>query len=408
MAKKASQDDSLESDLQPFLLANPEASMGEGTQGQALIETPWSDDTLELVVNAEDAQLIEALNMVRLPPRFSALWHKDTSDMEFIWTVARPKNRFLGRQFEFRFAGASYNCEFADSSARLLALAKSARPAGPMSSTIHRNLMTFSLGIRNEERRPTSFWIRNLDLDDTVVELAQHLNFFTSYFDPMSPMIVIHPVDVKPWPTTHPPEDFPEIIIGRQLDPNMLQLWAAAKTTEPFLRFLYLFQILEYAAFYHLDQEAAANIKRLLQSPDALWRIDDLARRVLDVVADYRSEDAAKLTAVIKLCTEPEQVWPIFEQDENFFCQRLSFEGGFSLDPLLREGWTLEDFRTGGFPRLADSYRKLRNALAHGRRAADVIQPTVGNARLLEPWIEALRITASNLILFEGSDSGQN
>ena len=396
----------LESALEPFLLSNPEASLGEVAEGKGIIEAPWSDRTIELVVSAADGELIESLNSVRLPPRFTALWHKDSGDMEFIWTVARPDNPYLDRRFEFRFEGINYICEFAEASSQLLALAAAARPAGPGDTTNYRNLLSFHFAEELDMGRPSSFWIRGLNWDDTtILELAEHLNFFMSYYDMKSPFIMIHSTETRPRPTTYIPKVFPDVIVGRRLDPNLLLLWDASKTREPFLSFLYLYQILEYAAFYHLDHEATANIKRLLVSPDALWRIDEVVHRVVDAVAELRTDEAAKLVAVVKLCIEPEQLWPAFVLEQDFFCQNHTFEGGFTLEPLLKEGWTVEDFKTGGFPRVAEYYRKLRNALAHARerRMSDVIQPTDRNAQLLEPWIQPLRTIAAHTILFERS-----
>ena len=402
----------LRASLERFFQLNP-GSVYQATEDGGVIERPWADDTLQISVKQGDGELIESLNNIHLPPRFTAIWHEDTKDIEFIWGAVPEDNYYRSRSFEFRFGGKAYKCEFGDASARLLSVANAAKQVQPPTMTQHRNLplvapkhiaLYKALGVT---LRATSFWVHGIEWEEAkVIEFAQHLNFYISFYDASSPFILNHPPDSSRRPTGPPPPLpglFPETIVGRLLDPNLLLLWEAAKTKDPFLQFLYLYQILEYAGFYHLGEEAATKVKRLLMLPDALYRVDETTRGVIDAVVPLQFNDPARMAAVVKLVIDPSVLWPIFERQASYFSSDVKFEGGFHLQPLLREGWGLADFQTGCFPQIAEVCRKIRNALAHARekRMADFIAPTQHNAELLQPWLLPLRTIAAYAILYE-------
>ncbi len=132
----------LRAKLQAFLSRNPEAEVKIGEPDPSVVR-PWGEDSIEIPLSSDDDVLCEALNAVRLPPRFTAIWHEDTSDFEVIFTVLEKENRLLRRSFEFRYKGAHYQCSFGPSSTRLRAIARRARLAGRPSTSDYRNLLPF-------------------------------------------------------------------------------------------------------------------------------------------------------------------------------------------------------------------------------------------------------------------------
>jgi hypothetical protein len=136
------------SDYGAFLAANPKAKLVETdlADGKKLvIATPWGDASLVLVVPPADTLLQEALNNVFLPERFTAIWHRDTKDLEIIWS-AYPLNpaweEVPGRKFDFKFGNKTYVCAFDESSDRLVAIGSSYRPL-TASATNFRNLESY-------------------------------------------------------------------------------------------------------------------------------------------------------------------------------------------------------------------------------------------------------------------------
>ena len=108
----------LRAKLQAFLSCNPEADVRAGGR-EPSVSRPWGDEAIEIPLHSDDEELFEALNAVRLPPRFTAIWHEDTREFEVIYTVLKKEDHILERRFEFRYKGICYQCGFGPSSPRL-------------------------------------------------------------------------------------------------------------------------------------------------------------------------------------------------------------------------------------------------------------------------------------------------
>ncbi len=402
--------------LDSFAALNPESTI-ETEEDAVVISKPWGDDTLTIRVSKGATALAEALNRLRLPPRFSAIWHTDSKDIEFIFAPLSVTNPLRNRKFTFAFGGKRYLCEFADASDVLIPLANAARPIAPQTSTDYRNLLTVRTLARIKKRsesapepvevRLTSFWIRNCDLPEPEMpEFARLLNFYMVYFDRSTSRIIVHEEPVKlaiERPKRFLFGPFPDSIAARPLDPYMLILWESAHTaTEPVRGFLYNYQILEYAAFYYLKEDLARAIRRIVSTPDIVVRSEEASRRILDALVEERTSEEAKIASVVQHAVDPTVLWSEIETKAHFFGETTEFDGGFSLPALIREGWTLEDFRNAWIPKLPDSFRKLRNALLHARerRMAKCVAPTARNQHLLRPWNSLIAVASSQVILF--------
>lgn len=403
--------------LQGFFERNPGSEL-KGRDKSVVISSPWGDPTLTLRVDESADELVTALNAVYLPPRMTAIWHFDTRDLEIIFTALPVRPALRVRSFEFQLAGGTYTCEFASSTARLMAIAVASRPVGPPSETNHRNLQSYFMYHHHlkehpdselaKEGGPISFFIRQIDYEeDSVIQLVRELNFFMAYADPRTPRILVHrsesfgaPSHKDPLTT---PETFPALLRGRHVDPYLLGLWeSSVNAADPFRRFIYLFQILEYCAFYHVQEEILRVIRRAIQAPDAPTRVGEIAREVLDAVVEDRVQEAQKLVGGLDRCVDPAKLWRTIEPNAKHFAQDIRFDGGFVLPALISERWSLEDFRRAWSPKFADSLRKIRNALVHAResRQIGVIAPTQENYDKLAPWLAPLQVAAMEAIIF--------
>src|SRR6266542_4333906 len=97
-------------DLTAFARRNPEAVIEHGADA-VLVSRPWGDDSIVIRVSQEAIAVADALNNVRLPPRFSAIWHADSNDIEFIFGALRIDDPLRSRQFTFEFKGREFLCE---------------------------------------------------------------------------------------------------------------------------------------------------------------------------------------------------------------------------------------------------------------------------------------------------------
>ena len=259
--------------LSPFLKNNPTAKL-INDEGCFLIIDPWNDDTLGIEVSLNDSSLIESLNNLLLPPPLSAIFHTDTSTFEFIFTVTSGDNPLWCRNFEFLYLGCNCRCFYGESSDRLLQIARGTQFMRSKSLTEHRNLQLFRdycnqsqlpsyLVQYFEGKKPISFYIGPVVVENTdqVLELARHINFYMFFFDRKTPQIVIHsPKDTVDLSEHYFSSPFPEKILGTQIDTYMLDLWSGAQNASGRLAFLYYYQILEYAAFYYIDEQVRHKI----------------------------------------------------------------------------------------------------------------------------------------------------
>jgi hypothetical protein len=408
----------LEDRLKGFLAANPEIRY-QGKKGFAILETPWGDPSIVLFVHEKDHQLVEALGPLRLPQRFSAIWHRDSRQLEFIWQTLPEDHHLRSRAFTFCLNGEEYDCRFGDSSFRLLTVARSARFVRG-SVTGFRNLSTLSLhwrdvqlSMRNaQESEPaapgiaTSFWIEPIDWDDNkVADVAAHLNFYMPYFDFQTPRVIFHEAQSGGLvnESRYPRGDFPSRLDAKQVDSNLLMVWQSLfEAPDSFRRFLYAYQVLEYRAFYFMQDKISQLLRRIFSSPDTIARSDEAVRQIFDAFTDSRMGDDARLEAVLKGCVNPDTVWSQLALNLAFFSDEVRFDGGFVMEPLLSKDETQEHFRTMWATRFSTAIRKLRNALVHGResRQAVTIAPTRGNHTRLRPWIAPIIVAAQEATIF--------
>ena len=60
------------------------------------INNPWEDESLSFEIKKEDeSELIKTLNNLILPPRFSAIYHLDTKEIEYIYNLINKNSIIL-------------------------------------------------------------------------------------------------------------------------------------------------------------------------------------------------------------------------------------------------------------------------------------------------------------------------
>ena len=421
----------LEKEFESFLNHNPHSKIQKKGERYYVIN-PWDDESLSFAVEHESQpDLITALNNLILPPRFTALYHLDSKTMEFIWTLIDKNSPYLSREFEFTIDGKTYYCRFGDASERLLLLSKVFIPIGEESRTSYRNLMLFNMYMEPKdlsklgelsglgqlfklgmnfftERVPISFFVSGFEEfeEDKIVEISKHLNFFMSYYNRNSPLILIHSTkgeESEPIRELKIFEmDFPKKISCSHKDPFLLDLALAAREAETRLKFIYYYQILEYAAFYYVDSDIKRKMLQIIAAPDIQANPDRYIFRLLEIITDLRESDEAKLNKIVETGCTPDIVWEEIQQNLPYFSKRQEFEGGFVIEPFISEDMTLESFATMWLPKTPDILRKIRNALVHGRerRLGLVIAPTQNSERKIRPWIPVIRRIAEQVLIF--------
>ncbi|MCW0218746.1 MAG: hypothetical protein OJI67_10540, partial [Prosthecobacter sp.] len=318
------------------------------------------------------------------------------------------------RKFVFHHRGSQHSCEYARSSEELLTIAKCFRSTGPstMGGAHNRNLGSFRQFLLGDPKvtvgmSPLSFWVDGLTWeDDIVLEVINHLNFYMTYFDALSPVVLVHSPrseNVAKQPQKRFAFDiFPEEIRSRSIDDNLLKFWEASRTGDPARRFLYCYQIIENFAMTYVDEKIKKNIKKILAAPNANEFLDSSSQKIIELVSESKMHDTVKVDAVLRETVDPHVIWKEISANLEFFSQKCVFEGGFSVDALAKPGWKSDDFCVSGISALSTTLRQIRNALSHAKdqRSMTVITPTRVNMEKLQSWVPLASAAASQVLIF--------
>jgi hypothetical protein len=403
--------------LSTFFTNNPDASLKKEESSYNIINV-WNDDTIYFPVNEGSDKLIDVLNKLIFPPHFSAIYHIESNEMEYIFTFLNSEESYFNRKFEFTLDGKIYSCAYKRSSDELLLLVETYKPIEKYIHDDHRNMNMLKIYIRLEKEgglpkniriEPISFYVKGFYKynEDVLIETSKHLNFFMSYYDRKTPLILMHSPKTQSETegikqTRLDNYDFPKKISSRRQDPFLLDLALEANRENTRLAFIYYYQILEYAAFYYIDSDIKRRLQQIITRPDIHTNLDKHIPKILDTVIDFRHSDEAKISKVVEIGCSPETVWKEIAKSLSYFTQKHIFEGGFVLDPFISANINSEGFCSMWCPKMPDTIRKIRNAIVHGRenRLGLVISPTKDNELKLKPWIPVIRRIAEEVIIF--------
>jgi hypothetical protein len=412
--------DAAQLELSAFFTRNPlsKLEIKSPESGGLQIGLPWGDASISIQVPEDRDDLVEALNACLLPERYSAIYHTDSKKLEVIYTayeLVGSQKDLTGRKFNFLFKGRKHECQFSASSKRLLAIAKNALPQGTTLTT-HRNIMSFhhytNMGVEGRELfsivEPWSFWISNVTWNEAkVFELISNLNFYLTYYDDMSPTVLIHPptipTNASSRRTRYIHGAFPEIVNAQGLNDHLLGFWQAADTGNPTMRFILYYRIIEYAAHHYVDDDIKRDLRKLLLSPHLTSDVPAAIEKITDIMSAKKLEDIPKFRAIVEKCVDPKLIWREAQANKAFFSKETKFNGGFVIKALLSDDEKEAAFGSRGLDHFCTLLRKIRNALSHGRdqETGGVITATPQNFNLLRPWVHLIGTAAGEVVLFK-------
>lgn len=404
--------------LAPFFTNNPYSTVVDTDKDATglQISKPWGDTSVSMVITDKFDQVADALNAVILPERLTALYHPDTRKIEVAWTaykLSASQQEIFGRKFTFHHEGVARDCEFGQSSDRLLTIASCIVPQ-TLSETNHRNMLSFRAFCHAKSRGQEtpnldvarSFWITNVDWEEIkIIDMIDHLNFFLRYYDGLSPTVVIHPPLIEatvPKRTRYIKDKFPGTIDGRKLDENLLSFWAYAGEGNPMLRFLLYYRILEYAASHHIESSIRDQLRKLIISPDLRHDLTQSVEQIVGAMSGTKLADAQRLQSLMRQ-VDPKLLWRDVKSNIAFFSKDTCFEGGYTMRALVGPQETEANFCNRGPSDLADAFRNIRNALTHGKdlESAGVIRPTLPNIEKFRPWVHLIATAAGEVVLYK-------
>ncbi|KFF05705.1 hypothetical protein [Flavobacterium reichenbachii] len=292
------------------------------------IQKMWNDETFSC--NLEKETNFSEFGKIVFPIELSAIYHIDSNKLEVIYAPLISDNILIGRKFNFFYNGIEFQATFEKPTDIFEILAKGFQETETDSSsdTDFRNLRRFRdyynqdtlpayIKDLMENKLPINFFISGdfNSISNDFVSLAKHLNFYMSFYDRETPNIVIFEQDLEqkiyetPCYTTK--EKFPEIINLSKIDPILLDLFQISrKTTNVRLKFIFYFQVLEYCAYYHLNDDLKKRLTNIIKRPDLLNNTNNYSKLLIEEFKDHfkQNDDSAKLEKLIidfcKCCTK--------------------------------------------------------------------------------------------------------
>ena len=387
-----------------------------------IISHLWNEDTFQLVFS-EDEEL-SILQDVFLPKELYGIYTKDC--YEFIFQPLAKEYHCLDRKFSFSYKGRQYNAYYGSPSKSFQLIAKAFtqksievdetkinyRNIKPFSDYYHQNDLPDNQRILYSKLIPINFFVKgpieNLKHLEREI-LLQHINFYMTYFDRKSPWILIEENKASeeyiiPCLSQEDPE-FPSEISFTEIDEDLLKVLSIARmapTTR--LQYLYYFQVLEYAAYYFVEEDFRNKISNILHSPDLLVKTDIYSRRLIDEFQNkYYNDnsDSYRLYNVINKYCEYKKIRNELLANKDYFIKDVNFDGGFVIKKLFKDEKQIQ----GGLPNtmqdIKTNIEKIRNVLVHIRESHEnkVILPTSKNEELIKPYLYLLRRIAEEVAM---------
>lgn len=406
---------------------NPSIEIKEETE-HINLEHLWSDDTFMLRY-AKGTDFNEIID-IELPNELCAIFHKTSQTLELIYAPLPEKLTHLNRKTSFFYKGVEFKTEFKEPSPQLVFIAKGFKELDVAGESNHRNLRQFRDYYRDDQqtsqmkvyfkdKKPYSYFITGdfKKIKNEFIPFCKHINIYIRFFDRKAPIISIVNIEPKIEDYKVPCKTndgiYPETIATNEIDQVALDLLSIANETgNPRLKYLFHYQVLEYFAYYYLDEELKRKFSNLLKSPDILHNYSNYSKIIIEELKDYTNNttDKQKLTKLISDYLTVDDVQNEIKCNLKYFSNDIEFDGHFKLPALITDDKIFDKIYSGAketkdkkrekdrlkqelINSIADRIERIRNVLVHIRESREnkVIYPTRNNNRKLLPYLYLVR-----------------
>ncbi|WP_299016480.1 hypothetical protein [uncultured Polaribacter sp.] len=398
----------------------PKVVLEEVEENRVHIKNLWNDDSFLLRFN-KDTDLT-FLNSLYFPEELMASYSIEKGIIEVYAFPLDPNEELVKRSFTFNYKGNSYLCNWEKPTEDFEKIATAFREDKEESKTSYRNLRQFRDYYRKDElpdflskyfkdKEPFNFFIKGnfKPIENEIVEFCRHLNFYMSYFDRLTPNVQIFQKSYKKENFKVPCyslfDTFPDTINGTEIDNILLEIITVANsTTDNRLSFIFYYQILEYASYYYLKSDIKHKLTTLLKKPDISYNSEEYSKTIIEEFKNHfkNNDDKAKLEMLISEHVKLKDLKIELEDNIEYFSRKLEFEGGFKLDPIMKNELTgIEQLPENTIKIIKENIVSIRNSLVHLRESREnkVILPTAKNDDLLTPYLYVLRRISEKIII---------
>lgn len=398
---------------------NNNITFDENKDGDVYIcKHPWGESCLEIDI-PKDGNLF-LLESIQLPKRLMALKHPNC--YEFIFQPTHKSALEKYGSFDFMYGGVNFHAEYKKPTSAFEMIARGIKRY-QYDDTDYGNVFVFKSFYRDfdedtkkdnenkvtKEYLPLNFFVEGDFMSMKEEEhyiLFRHINFYMHYYDRECPIIYLRDTTNKeefPNFKEHNICKIPTKIHSTRIDDTlMLLLESARATSSPRLQYLFYYQVLEYCAYYYLEENFKHKIHNILESPLFFANMDESVNILIDEFQNnYNSKsnsDAQRLERLLSTYTLFDSIKSEIVENEEYFRTECRFDGGYILDPLLTKKDTLDSCKNF-YSSLRARIENIRNVLVHVResRESKSIAPTPRNSNLLKPYIYLIRRIAEEL-----------
>lgn len=404
---------------------NTEINIDSTTDDKYIISNAWNDKSFQIECKKSN---LKSISNVRFVPQLFAIYHTEIKELEYIFTVLSENEPLILREFEFVFNNRIFVAKFKQTSKVIKTLA-----SGLIESSLEdshcRNLLIFRDYQLDESKKspymrkyfvdkiPYSFNISGPfdEIKTNFIDFSRHLNMYMQYFDRKMPIIVIEQESEEttykqPCKLNH--GAFPTRINATTIDPTALELLLTAReTASQRLKYIFYYHVLEYFAYYYLDEVSKKKLRNMLSNPDLLGNSDHYIKLIMELYQDAsKSGDKDKLIKLLKNNISFDDIKDEIICNVDYFTSDIEFDGGFRLNklPHSKDVFTNKSDTIAGdelIKTIVERIDKLRNVLVHVRESREnkVILPNIKNNRKLLPYIYLVRRIAE-LISIKSDD----
>ena len=405
--------------LEIFQNNNPKVIIKDAKDAFIILK-PWNDKSFIHIIPKE--MRIPNIKSIILFDDLVAFYDKKIQKFEFIFMPIKKDTPLLIRNFIFNYSGFSFKCYFENSSRILRFFATTFIPSEAEGISEYRNLREFKdyyskskpdyLRDYYKDKAPYSFYVEG-PLENIInekIKFLKSLNFYLSYFDRKSPQIQIMPTDIETEEVQVPcyslSDEFPTSINASNLDTILLDIIEVAKkTTDIRLELIFYYQVIEYAAYYFLEENVNKKLNNIIKRPDINTNANDYIREIIEIFTNHfnvhKKSDREKIIKIIRnYCTIDDIKLELFGNKE-LFKQDLEFDGGFNIKKLFENEDVIKTIGDGILDNIMDNLIKIRNVVVHLRehRENAVILPTDKNNTLIQPYLYVLRRLAEKVAI---------
>ena len=398
----------------------PKVKVEEVDENRIHIKNLWNDDSFLLRFDKETN--LDFLNELYFPEELMASYSLEDGYIEVYAYPFDPEEDLVKRKFTFNYLGKPYECTWDKPTDNFEKISSAFREEKEESRTSYRNLRQFRDFYRLndlpdfmtkyfEGKKPFNFFIKGdlKAIEGRILEFCKHLNFYMSYFDRETPSIQIFHKSYKKEDFSLPCyslfDTFPDSINGTEIDSILLEIISVANnSSDNRLKFIFYYQILEYASYYYLKSDIKQKLTSLLRRPDISHKSAEYSKTIIEEFKNHfkNNDDKAKLDMLLTENIKLKDLKIELENNVEYFSKKIDFEGGFSLEPIMKNELTgVEQLTDATLKSIKENIVDIRNSLVHLRESREnkVILPTNKNDDLLTPYLYVLRRIAEKIII---------